>query len=191
MTERPLFIAMVGLPGSGKSTVAKLLAEHVKAGRGNCWIADTDSYIEQMAAQLGTTYQEVHRDRVHGKRAYRDMRRTMREAARQGISLVQDRLNHRRKARMKALGVVGSAHFRCAVVMPTSAEEAWQRNKRRCGRSVPCAQFLEMKETYEHPQMDEGFDAIIHRADRLAVAEEIAADFWRQIKDAQASCGRP
>jgi len=187
MTRKPLFIAMVGMPGSGKSTVARILADMLREERGHCWISDTDSYIEQVAAQQGTCYQAIHRDPVHAKRATQAMWHTMLEAARQDVSVVLDRLNHRRKARKRALRTIGLTHFRCAVVMPTSDEEAWKRNERRCDRPVPWHNFLEMKETYEHPQLGEGFDAIIQRADPLAGAEDIAADFWQQIMQAESS----
>lgn len=184
----PVLIVMVGLPASGKSSVAKPLCELIRKERGACVVVSSDSYIERWAKELGATYQEVFA-KCSGP-ATRRMWEDLRQAARRGVPIVQDRLNHTRQARERCLREAGTRHFRVAAVMPFDVEGSRERNRQREGRAVPDCEFLRISEKYEAPQEDEGFHAILtapppetmkwdERPDRLA------AWFWYHVQEAE------
>ena len=184
----PVLIVMVGLPASRKSRVAKPLGELIHKERGECMVVSSDPYIERKAQELGAPYQDVFAATIGP--ASRRMWEDLRQAARRGVPIVQDRLNHTRYARERCLREVGTTHFRVAAVMPFDVEGSRERNRQREGRAVPDRKFLCISEEYEAPQEDEGFHAILtapppetmkwdERPDRLA------AWFWYHIQEAE------
>ena len=58
----PLMIIMVGLPGSGKTTVADELHRLMVAAGCECTILSSDSHIERVAVELGRSYQDVFQE---------------------------------------------------------------------------------------------------------------------------------
>jgi len=83
--SRPLVVAISGRPGSGKSTVARLLAdrlglEHVSAG----------DFMREMASERGISVLELSRIAEHDDAIDREIDERSKELGRSGRSLVID-----------------------------------------------------------------------------------------------------
>ena len=179
----PLMIMMVGLPGSGKTTVADELHRLMVAAGCECTILSSDSHIERVAVELGRSYQDVFQE--HISEATKLMWRDAERAKRRQVSVIWDRANHQRRARAQVLEFFPNPYpyKRVAAVMPARESEAVLRNeKRSAGRAVPFDQMRRMICQYVGPQPNEGFDLVLDKKDLLGESpcssHAIAERYW-------------
>lgn len=152
-----LLIMLCGLPTSGKSTfVSKLLSDPAYK---NSVVLSTDAYIEQVAQQLNSTYNEVFDDTID--EANRQLELTLIDAKDRGKSLVWDQTNLTPKTRKKKLSKIPSSYGRIAIWFDSTLEEALKRNQKRPGKMIPENVLKSMSEQFVPPSCDEGFDVVI------------------------------
>lgn len=156
---------MVGLPATGKSTLVRTLLQTNM----NAFVYSTDDYIEAQAALLGKTYDEVFRDTII--EATHEMNERLRIAVCDEIDVIWDQTNLTKKKRksiierMKREGYVVKCH---CIVKPEATHVADQitlknRLNSRSGKNIPSSILVSMIESYEEPQLDEGFDVLVCR----------------------------
>lgn len=152
-----LLIMLCGLPTSGKSTfVSKLLNDPAYK---NSVVLSTDAYIEQVAQQMNSTYNEVFDDTID--EANHQLELTLIEAKDRGKSIIWDQTNLIPKARKKKLSKIPSSYARIAIWFDIVLEEALKRNKHRPGKMIPESVLKRMSHQFVPPSCDEGFDVVI------------------------------
>lgn len=147
---------MVGLPGSGKSTIAKHLVGHLGKR------LSTDDFIENRAKELGKTYNEIFHETIEeATKAY--------DSQLKGIStsncrvVVIDQTNVTEKSRKKKLKLFDSSFIKIAVVVKTDIGTVMARNieRKAFGRAIPDYVLSHMGKVYENPSVFEGFDLVV------------------------------
>jgi predicted kinase len=155
---RPIFMMLVGVPGSGKSTWLSNNNYHVMP---NVMILSTDAYIEAVAADEGKTYSEVFRDVI--KQAEMHLYHCLDVAVKHKMDIIWDQTNLTRKTRMNKLKHIPLDYHRMAMVFPTpepKTHTAWLNSEARVGKSIPDVMIHSMIENFEHPSLSEGFNEI-------------------------------
>ena len=152
----PSLRMLVGVPGSGKST---WIAQQ-------CWpedrvkILSTDRYLDQIAQDLGTTYDQVFQDHIAAATAKLEL--DLEHAIKQGLDIVWDQTNLTAKSRAKKLAKIPESYHRHAVVFMTpSNQELRDRLSARVGKTIPQHVMQSMIRAFEVPDRSEGFDHIV------------------------------
>lgn len=151
---------MVGLPGSGKSTYV----ERIKAADKDVFVYSTDRYIEEVAAQKGLTYADVFSDTISD--ATKIMNALLEDAISRGVSVIVDQTNMSSKKRKSILSKFPKTYLKkCICIVPPISDEQeaelQHRINSRAGKFIPEFVMKNMKESYEEPTSDEGFDSVI------------------------------
>jgi len=151
----PIFIMMVGLPGSGKSTIVKELQE-----TNDFVVISTDNFIELVAQREGKTYNEVFKDNI--KMAEDVMKTTLDFALSARKNIIWDQTNLSVKTRANKLAKVPKEYYKKAIITQATDDVLLQVNSERAkyGRSIPDSIFANMLKTYESPTTAEGFTCI-------------------------------
>lgn len=153
--QGPLFIIMIGAPGSGKSTFIKALGQTLKFTVGS-----TDDQIDAYAEKHGITYSQAF-TRINFKHLKKQMMEDINAAARVDRSVVIDQTNMGRKQRKDKLALAGPNHVKVAIVFEVPEKELFERLEKReaaTGKGVPKVAVYSMLKNYEAPTRDEGFD---------------------------------
>lgn len=154
-----LITVMVGLPGSGKSTVIdQLIINH------DCFIYSTDNYIEQAASDQGLTYNQVFKDQIDN--ATKSMNLQLQKAIDAKQNIIWDQTNMTPKKRKAILSKISKSYKKICVVLPPpqNDDEKNELNRRlnsRPGKTIPDNIIASMTASYVEPSLDEGFDEII------------------------------
>ena len=149
---------MVGIPGSGKSTYAKKLAELMDVN-----IISSDDIREELSGDASN--QKINKD------VFRLVYQRMNKSLRNGKNVLVD--STAISSRARATFIKNAAQFKClkiAWVVDTDLEECIKRNNNR-DRVVPENVIRNMQEWFEEPQLDEGFDIIVKNETALKIFE--------------------
>jgi predicted kinase len=148
---------LVGVPTSGKSTwIPKQSFDWSRTV-----IASTDSYVERIASERGTTCNNVFKDIMPA--AVNHMAETVIDAVKNNHDIVWDQTSTTRWTREKKFRMLPDNYEVIAVVFPTpSPEELDRRNNERGGKVIPQEVIESMISNYEEPTESEGFSKIIH-----------------------------
>ena len=156
---KPLCIVMVGLPATGKS--------HMISGAStqNTWVYSTDNYIEAVAFAQNKTYNEVFHDTIGP--ATKAMDTSVNYAIEDGLDIIWDQTNLSVKKRKKIIRKMKDAGYdvNCICILPPASHDyqTWmQRLTSRAGKIIPMSVIVGMEESYELPELDEGFDKITY-----------------------------
>ena len=145
---KPVLTILVGLPGSGKSTVA----EQLKKSQPNVEIFSSDEYRERYCGDVN--------NQTKNEKIFRLLYTDLREALLLGKNCILDATNINRKARKKCLEKFSDLAIETvAYFVDTEFEVCIQRDAQRSrtvGKGV-IEKFLHM---FEFPQYFEGFDRI-------------------------------
>lgn len=140
---------LIGLPGSGKSTIAANLAEKYMAD-----IYNADSIREEL---YGDASIQGNPQEVFGKLYMR-----ARDDVSIGRPVILDNTNITKKVRKKAMNAFRNCDVRyVAVWIETNIEECKKRNASR-ERVVPEWVIDRMASQFQEPTLMEGFDDIVH-----------------------------
>lgn len=154
---------MVGLPGTGKSTLVSNLAKQPRFA--NCFVYSTDNYIEQYAQEKNSTYDAVFKTVVN--EATRVMNDRLDYAMQRGLPVIWDQTNLGIKKRNGILGRFNKQWSKeCHCILPPqgdSQHEDWEwRLGDRPGKVIPWGIIKSMQDTYVVPKLDEGFDQVYY-----------------------------
>ena len=163
MLIQPLYIMLVGLPGSGKTTYRTgLLEGFLRRGVVPPRVASTDDLIEHAAQDEGTTYNEAWPRNI--ARAEREMKADMRRAFERGHDIVHDQTNtSARKRRECCLDATAFRYFKACILVEIDHETRMMRLKTRAaeeGKSIPAEVDADMRARFVYPDLSEGWDYI-------------------------------
>lgn len=151
-------IMLCGIPTSGKSTYVEKLKKI------SYWkdavVLSTDNYIEKIAQEHNTTYNEIFEDCISV--ATQQLELDFKTAVDDGRDIIWDQTNLSVKARRKKLSKLPSYYHRGAVYFEISLEEALERNKHREGKFIPESILKRMYHQFEKPTISEGFYYVEH-----------------------------
>lgn len=150
-------IIMVGLPGSGKSTIARLI---------NCCnqyaIMSLDDIIEDYARQANNTYSEVFEKYV--ARAAKQLENKIESAIIDGKDIIFDQTNLSVGSRHRR--ILELSNYMITAIVVTEQESVISERLRirgeLTGKIIPDNVITEMKSRFEFPSLSEGFNKIIH-----------------------------
>jgi len=149
----PTLYMLVGVPGSGKSTWISN-----QNWTGDCTIVSSDRFIDDEAARLGKTYNDIFNDYV--KIATKLMENHVAVAQANNLNIIWDQTNVSAKSRAKKLAMLPN-YEKIAVVFKTPDEaELTRRLASRPGKSIPDIAMRSMIDNFEMPTEDEGFKEI-------------------------------
>lgn len=143
--NRPEFIMLVGLPGSGKSTF-------IEKEYSNYHVHSSDAIREELSGDVNN--QEIN------KQVFEVLHKRVKEDLINGISVVYDATNiswKRRKAFLQELTRIQC--YKLCLLMATPFEVCVQRNQTR-ERVVPYAVLERMYKNFDIPWYNEGWDNI-------------------------------
>jgi predicted kinase len=161
--EKPVFVVMVGCPGSGKSTMVKMISAVLPS-----IVCNTDDTLEARAKGLKIAPHEAH-GKVNFGQITAILARKIWENTNYGKNVIVDQTSMTAESRAKKLKLCQTKHFRICIDMHGITEfslpELSMRIKRRFatgGRFVPDHVIEQMLEAYEQPVYEEGFDFIFN-----------------------------
>lgn len=149
-SDKPLMIMLIGLPGSGKTTIAQKLAQAY-----NAVICSSD-----------TKRKELYGDEsIQGdpKEVFINLHKDILHFLREGKNVIYDATNIRRKNRESFLGFLKQNNVSCyriAWVVVPPLEECLTRDQER-ERSVGKEVIMRMVQAFEFPQYFEGWNEIL------------------------------
>jgi predicted kinase len=152
----PDLIMMVGIPYSGKSHYAESMGLAISRT-----VISTDAIVHQMAEACGRAYNEVFSEVVglaqdNAANAYID-------TLARGDSVMLDQTNLTVASRARKLVLVPSEYRKVCIVVPQPTErELEQRKQQRTSHRVPDAVLAYMREIYQEPTVDEGFNVVYY-----------------------------
>lgn len=158
----PSLIMLIGIPGSGKSTVAKRLSDEGHT------ILSSDEIRAELYGGEGFPKDEVERERLQSA-VYGEIRKSTKTHLEEGRSVVIDATNLNRKKRIKLLSFfVQIPCYKKAILFVTSPEVCKRRNSLRPeGKRVPEKDMDKLLRGFEVPVPGEGWNEIV-----LSVDEE-------------------
>ncbi len=165
--KKPECLVMVGLPATGKSTVAKYSKEISEDVFGlDVFVYSTDQFIEDVAKHFNTTYDKVFKDNIEA--ATESMNELLEKAIEQKKYIIWDQTNLTIAKRSKIIKHMQQAGYKvkCSCIIPPKATDTislseWVlRLKSRAGKTIPDSVMKAMYDSYVEPSLDEGFDWI-------------------------------
>jgi predicted kinase len=157
---QPEIYILVGLPGSGKSTWVN---SKIRNSPISYDIVSSDNIIEKIAKKQNKTYSEVFVDNASyaNKQIWIDFK----NAINSNHSIIWDQTNMSIKKRSDILRKVPENYKKIAVVFNLDDDELIKRLDARAkseGKTIPSHIILNMKNQYQEPTKNEGFDDIIY-----------------------------
>jgi len=161
MANKSSVIVLVGLPGSGKS-VARAYAASTGISA-DAYQYSTDDKVEEMANQAGISYNEGFDKFI--KEATRISNIEVGAAIENMQNIVWDQTNLSIKKRQNILNRFSDAYTKvCMCILPPAnqhdADELERRLNSRPGKNIPSYVMANMRKSFEHPTVDEGFDKV-------------------------------
>jgi predicted kinase len=156
---KPIIIMMVGLPGSGKSTLIKKILSEID----NIHVESTDDLIEEEANQLGLTYSEAFKI-VNFKEIEKKAVALSSLALQEGKSIIIDQTNMSLKSRKKKIDRFRGFSI-LAIDIKVSSEVLTKRLKDRSaltGKHIPQFVIETMTNNYAEPSIAEGFSVVYY-----------------------------
>lgn len=144
--DRPVMAMVCGLPGSGKSTFAKELAEEMNAA-----VFSSDALREEMFGDS--------QNQGNNQKLFRELHKRIKECLKSGKSAVYDATNVNSKKRRAFLNEL--KNIRCnkmCVIMATPYEQCLENNKNR-DRVVPEYVIEQMYRKWQTPYWFEGWES--------------------------------
>lgn len=154
MLFSPMYVMMVGLPGSGKSTMIKKLLHPV-----NYITISTDNYINIWANQQGRTYNEAFKDLIGP--AQENFNAELKDALSMKLNIVHDQTNLSVKKRASILNKIPNHYYKVACVVHCDESDRQIRLGNRPGKTIPFDVDKQMIESYVMPTIGEGFKSTI------------------------------
>jgi predicted kinase len=150
---------MVGLPATGKSSLVKSLIGD------NTFIYSTDTYIEEQAAALGKSYNDIFQDYID--KATVRMNLLLELAIARNCDIIWDQTNLVINKRRKIISRMTQAGYNvnCVAITAPNIDDysVWyERLASRVGKTIPEDVLNNMVQTYMLPSIEEDFDMITY-----------------------------
>jgi cytidylate kinase len=156
-TMRPMYIMLVGLPGSGKSHLVKEI--QLKFSSVSWWVVSTDDYIEGVAKDGGLTYNEVFKDNIDiATKSMNVMREIVLENR---CNIIHDQTNLTAKSRAKKLVDIPKEYVKIAIWCQVDEAVRQERLSNRPGKIIPKHVDSQMVSSVEQPRLAEGFEWVV------------------------------
>ncbi len=146
------FVVMVGLPGSGKSTVAKEFLQ-------DAFILSTDTFIENWSQDKNLTYNQGFP--LFIDEATKHLWKNLKFFLGDNQNVIVDQTNLSAKKRKSLLVQVPSNYIKIACVVETDNTIRQERLRTRPGKIIPEDVDARMIASFQYPTKDEGFNLII------------------------------
>lgn len=154
----PSISLLVGLPASGKTTyVNSYIKSHPETV-----VISSDDIIQKYADDNGMTYDAAWP--IYKDEAEKLFREYLRLAIESKKSILVDRTNLSVKSRRRVMANVPKTYNKYALIFSVSEDELRRRLLQRkfdAGKSIPDDVIGTMRDRYEAPSEEEGFDAVI------------------------------
>lgn len=159
MHSGPLFIMMIGVPHSGKTTVRKELINSVFS-QSEVVVLSTDDYIEEVALNKNLTYNEVFKETINEATSW--LNRQFDLAVQHKKNIILDQTNLTQNARRKKLSRIPKEYSLWAVDCMVHDIETHNKQIESVpmGRRIPFPLIESMRGNYQPPLYTEGFDFI-------------------------------
>jgi len=157
-TKQKFCHVMVGLPASGKSTMTAKASKDI-------FVYSSDAYIESVAKLEDKTYNDVFMETI--KPAIKVCEVGLTQAIVNNQDVIWDQTNLTSKKRKVIVERMTKAGYTvvCQTFSPAKTEEdiaEWNRRlESRPGKTIPPGILKSMKESYQEPTLEEGFDTMI------------------------------
>lgn len=152
--KHKLFI-LVGLPASGKSTYIR---DILSVEFPDAIVVSTDNHIEQYATSMNKTYNQVFSDYI--KPATSLTLDDVEYAFENKKDVIWDQTNLTVDSRKKKLNMFPNYEKHCIVFETPVEYEHDRRLQSRPGKNIPYHVIKSMKNSFQEPTKDEGFDTI-------------------------------
>jgi predicted kinase len=153
--RRPIFLMMVGLPGSGKSTLVDILKGP------NDVVLSTDNFIDNYAKNTGRKYNEVFGNKEVWSAAELHMGYDLVDAIERGSDIVWDQTNLYPKTRKAKLAKIPKHYEKICINVVTPDPDEWERRLRsRPGKIIPQHVLDSMSKSLVYATPEEGFDVV-------------------------------
>lgn len=160
--NKPTFTMMVGLPGSGKSTYARELAE-----RTNAEICSSDAIREELTGDINS--------QTSNEEVFKLLHKRIKEHLANGKSVIYDATNINSKRRRAFLSELKNIPcYKDCVIIAVPFEECCKRNESR-ERTIPTEVIERMYKNWNTPYFFEGWDSITIERDEY---ETNIVGFW-------------
>lgn len=147
--NKPIFWMMVGLPGSGKSTIAKTIQRSVP----NTVIRSSDELRGELFGNVN--------DQSKNNELFIELHRRIKADLSAGRNVIYDATNLNKKRRASFLAELKNIDcFKQCVMVMVPYEICLRRNEARFERRVPDDVIKRMYMNFQPPYYSEGFDAI-------------------------------
>lgn len=153
-------VLMVGLPGSGKSTIAEKMIngeieEFSNFSKSNTMILSSDKFREIF---LGD-----EKDQTNNKLVFGELRKSFISYLNQGYNIIVDATNINMKSRRSYIELTKKYNVRkVAYVVNTPFDECIKRAENRTLRPINKDIIFEMEKRFQCPQPFEGLEVVFH-----------------------------
>ena len=147
MGNVPKLFYMVGLPGSGKSTIAKLISKQYHAE-----VFSSDALREELYGDID--------DKKHNQEVFAELHRRIKVCLKSGKDVVYDAYNISSKRRMAFLREIKNIPCKKVCVIAAIPYEACLENNLKRNRHVPQWAIKRMYRQWNTPYWFEGWDDI-------------------------------
>ena len=146
MTQnKPTVLFMVGLPGSGKSTIVKeQFSDNPKVK-----VISSDAFIESRAENQGITYNEAFADNIKDASILFDV--VLNQCIERGQSIIIDRTNLTKASRQRIINKLSDRYTIEYMYVDIHPLEAYIRQSKRIGKNIPEPTFIKMMNQLEVP----------------------------------------
>lgn len=152
----PDFIMMVGIPYSGKSYYIESM--NLKQGK---TLISSDEEVHRLASLSGQAYNDVFKDVVG--LAQENAANAFIDAVKRSESILLDQTNLTKASRARKLVLLPETYRKVCIVVPQpTLRELEQRKLQRTSHNVPDGVLAYMREVYQEPTVDEGFDVVYY-----------------------------
>lgn len=157
--DRPKFIMLVGVPGSGKST---WINSFVSKSPEEWIVMSTDDIIEDWAKKNGKTYSEAFAI-LDFKDIQSKFDSKLKTALQNKQNIIWDQTNIQSGARKKKLSQIPSFYQTAAIAFEVSEDELMRRladRSNNTGKTIPDTVIRSMIRNYQPPSKSEGFETV-------------------------------
>lgn len=146
-STQPVLVMMVGLPASGKSTIAHNLAKE-----NNYIIFNSDELREELYGDIN--------DQTHNHELFIELHKRIKTALKEGNNVIYDACNLSSKRRVAFLQELKRIPCRKECIIAATPYEQCLRNNANRDRHVPDYVIERMYKSFDTPYYYEGFDRI-------------------------------